>query len=157
MSLAAALTAAGLSRAGHGEFGAGAWTSLTTLGPFMDLLLVSRLGRRWPAISLAVAGLLSNAAAFVAKAAEKLLSSGAPRVPGTGLGGGRGMGMGNGIGGGRGLGRGMGGGGGSGMGRTWEEWISVAPLSYLLCGLLAGLICGVAFFHFRSRTSTHDA
>jgi hypothetical protein len=151
MSVAACVTAFGISRAGHGEFGAGSWTSLVTLGPAMDLLLASRWGRKWPAFSLALAGLVANLAAFTAKAAEKLIASGVPaRIPGSGMGGGRGMG--NGMGGGRGLGRAVGGGGG--LGRTLDEWISVAPLSYLLCGLIAGLICGVAFFHFRQKTES---
>lgn len=162
MSLAAVATAAGLTRAGQGEFGAGAWTSLTTLGPAMDLLLASRWGRAWPAVSVGVAGLLANAAAFVAKGTEKFLkaaSTVAPtHVPGSGMGGGRGMGggMGRGLGGGRGLGTGLGTGGGGGTGRTWDEWISVAPLSYLLCGLIAGLICGVAFFHLRQRNESRN-
>lgn len=157
MSVAASLIALGLSRAGHGEFGAGAWTSLVTLGPAMDLLLASRWGRKWPAFSLAVAGLVANMAAFVAKAVEKWMAVVPARVPGSGMGGGRGLGggMGNGMGGGRGMGQAIGGGGG--MGRTWDEWISVAPLSYLICGLLAGLICGLAFFHLRQRTGPTDA
>jgi hypothetical protein len=158
MSLAACATAFGISRVGYGEFGAGSWTSLVTLGPAMDLLLASRWGKKWPAFSLALAGLAANIAAFTAKAAEKWMAAGVPaRLPGSGMGGGRGMGggMGNGMGGGRGLGRAVGGGGG--LGRTWDEWVSVAPLSYLLCGLIAGLICGVAFFHLRQRNEPTDA
>ena len=144
MSLTAIATALGLQWAGHGEFGAGSWTSLASMGPALDLMLGSRWGQRWPAFSVAIAGLLANSCAFIAKVAEKW-SQIIPPLPGSGMGGGRGMGGGggNGMGGGRGL--------GNGMGRTWDEWIAVAPYSYLLCGLLAGLLCGVALFHLRRR------
>ena len=149
MSLAAIATAFGLMKAGHGEFGAGSWTSLACLGPSLDLMLGSRWGQRWPAFSVAVAGLLANGCAFVAKAIEKW-SQIVPVVRGSGMG----VGGGNGMGGGRGMGRGLG--GGAGLGRTWDEWISVAPWSYLICGLLAGLICGMALFHLRRRNETNE-
>ena len=63
------------------------------------------------------------------------------------MGGGMGLGggSGNGMGGGRGL--------GGGMGRSWESWIAVAPYTYLLCGLMAGMVCGVALFHLRRKAS----
>jgi hypothetical protein len=146
MSCFAGLTAAGLMAAGRGEFGAGAWTSLLTMGPCLDLMLWSRWGQRWPAFSVAVAGLLANTLAFLAKAIEKW-SSRNDFLPGSGMGGGMGLGGGggNGMGGGRGL--------GGGMGRSWESWIAVAPYTYLLCGLMAGLVCGVALFHLRRKAS----
>lgn len=109
-----------------------------------------------------VAGLLANGCAFVAKAAEKWSTVVPPlRGPGMGGGGGMGMGGGNGMGGGGGNGMGMGGGrglgGGAGLGRTWDEWISVAPVSYLICGLLAGLVCGVALFQLRRRVEASSS
>jgi hypothetical protein len=146
MSLFAGLTAAGLMVAGQGEFGAGAWTSLLSMGPCLDLMLWSRWGQRWPAFSVALAGLLANSIAFVAKAIEKW-STRSTFLPGSGMGGGGG----NGMGGGRGMGLGGGRGLGGGMGRSWESWIAVAPYTYLLCGLIAGLICGVTLFHLRRK------
>ncbi|RLS54622.1 MAG: hypothetical protein DWH91_11360 [Planctomycetota bacterium] len=140
MSVSAALTAGTLMKLGYGEFGAGAWTSLLALGPAMDLLMGSALGSRWPALAIAVAGLAANTLAFIAKAFEKLAQR---PIPGSGMGGGRGMGNG----GGRGLGR----------GREWEEWIRVAPASYLICGLVAGLVCGVILFRLRRQRSAADA
>lgn len=150
MSLAAMATAFCLQLAGRGEFGAGSWTSLASMGPALDLMLASRLGQRWPAFSIAIAGLLANACAFVAKSIEKW-SEIVPHVPGSGMGGGRGLGGGggNGMGGGKGLGGGRG--LGAGLGRTWDEWIAVAPYTYLLCGLLAGLLCGAVLFRVRRR------
>jgi hypothetical protein len=137
MSLTAIVTAIGLTRAGHGEFGAGAWTSLACLGPSLDLILWSRWGQCWPAFSVSVAGLLANGLAFIAKAIEKC-SMVVPPLRGPGMGGGRGLS------------------GERGLGRTWDEWISVAPLSYLICGLLAGLLCGIALFHLRQRNETSN-
>ena len=145
MSLAAITTAFGLQWAGRGEFGAGSWTSLASMGPALDFMLGSRWGQRWPSFSVAVAGLLANSCAFVAKAAEKWTQ--ATATSSYGMGQGRGNGLGGGGGGGMGGGRGL----GNGMGRNWDEWIAVAPYSYLLCGLLAGLLCGVALFHLRRR------
>lgn len=145
MSVSAALMAGTLVKLGYGEFGAGAWTSLLALGPAIDLLMGSALGRRWPALAVAVAGLVANTLAFIAKAFEKL----AQRP--IGIGGGRGMG--NGMGG----GMGNGGGRGLGRGREWEEWIRVAPVSYLICGLVAGLVCGVVLFRLRRQRSAADA
>lgn len=144
MSLAAIATASGLQWVGRGEFGAGSWTSLACMGPALDTMLGSRWGQRWPAFAVAVAGLLANGCAFVAKSIEKWTQI-VPRLPGTGMGGGRGLGGGggNGMGGGRGL--------GAGLGRTWDEWIAVAPYTYLLCGLLAGLLCGMVLFQIRRR------
>ena len=154
MSLAAIATAFGLMKTGHGEFGAGAWTSLACLGPSLDLMLGTRWGQRWPAFSVSVAGLLANGCAFVAKAIEKT-SKVVPPLRGPGMGGGGGNGMGGG--GGMGMGGGRGLGGGAGMGRTWDEWISVAPVSYVICGLLAGLVCGVALFHLRQRVEARSS
>ncbi len=71
MSLAAIATASGLQWAGHGEFGAGSWTSLACMGPALDTMLGSRWGQHWPAFAVAVAGLLANGCAFVAKSIEK--------------------------------------------------------------------------------------
>lgn len=140
MSFFAGLAATALTIAGQGEFGAGAWTNLLTTGPCLDLMLWSRWGQRWPAYSVALAGLLANTIAFVAKAIEKWFTRG-HFLPGSGMGGGMGLGGGRGLGG--------------GMGRSWESWIAVAPYTYLLCGLMAGLVCGVALFRLRRTVRGH--
>jgi hypothetical protein len=40
--------------------------------------------------------------------------------------------------------------------RPWTQWISIAPVSYALCGLLAGLFSAFVWFRFRS-TDRDDA
>jgi hypothetical protein len=36
--------------------------------------------------------------------------------------------------------------------RPLEEWLTVAPWTYAFCGLVAGLISGLCFFHLRTRS-----
>lgn len=37
--------------------------------------------------------------------------------------------------------------------RPLEQWLTVAPWTYALCGLVAGLISGLCFFHMRMQPS----
>lgn len=51
----------------------------------------------------------------------------------------------------RGLTRLSGGGGGMG-GRSAAGWWSIAPVSYAVCGLAAGLVCAIIWFRWSSRS-----
>jgi hypothetical protein len=51
------------------------------------------------------------------------------------------------------LGQRVGGGGGRGI----AEWLAVAPLTYTVCGVLAGLISALVWFHLRRRRESATA
>ncbi len=121
MALAAVLTAAALNVSGAAAM---RWTAVMTIGLFgLALDLAARYARRGRFLyaAFAAAGLATNLVAFGLRLFEKL--------PGSGGGGGSGVR----IGGGR---------------RPFADWISVAPVSFAACGLLAGLIGAGLFFQF---------
>ena len=135
---------AALSSAGYGPPGLGATTSLALIGPCLDAILW-RAGRGWVVYAgFALAGLVSNITAFFVRGAGRVAGVGTA-VSGLARGGGGGGG-GGGLG--RGLGRGLGTGGGAG---GLDPWWSYAPLSYMACGLLAGLFCAAIWFAARPR------
>jgi hypothetical protein len=149
---ASALAATGAYKLfGLGVPGMGAMTSLLVFGPILDLMLWR--GRRgWQLFgAFALAGLTSNLIAFAVRGMTRLAGAGPAAsgvARGAGLGGGRGLGGGGLGGGGLGGGGGMGGGAGAG-----DPWWMIAPLSYVLCGLVAGLLCAAVWFAVRPRRS----
>jgi len=152
MGLSALGTTFLYNSAGHGMPGLGAMTSLALFGPLADVILW-RARRGWLLFGgFAIAGVLCNLMALFARGGGRL--AGAGRAA-TGLSRGAriGRGMGGGLGAGGGLG--LGGGGGHGteaLGATMADpWWSYAPLSYLVCGLLAGLVCAAIWFAARPR------
>ena len=119
--------------AGRGLPGLGATTSLALTGPMLDTALW-RARQGWILYGgFAVAGLVSNLTALAIRGGARLGGIG----PARGLGGGGG--------------RGLGGGGGLGAGGG-DSWWLYAPLSYAVCGLLAGLICAAIWFANRPRS-----
>lgn len=133
---ASALATTGVYKlVGLGIPGMGAMTSLVVFGPILDLTLWR--GRRgWQLFgAFALAGLTSNLIAFAVRGATRLAGAG-PAASGVARGAGLGAG--------RGMGRGMDGGAGAG-----DPWWMIAPLIYVLCGLVAGLLCAVVWFAIR--------
>jgi hypothetical protein len=126
MGVSALATVACCGFAGARTPGLGATTSLVVMGPLLDATLW-RVRSGWILYGgFALAGLLSNLIAFAARGAGRLAGLG-PAV------------------------RGGGGGGGGRMGAGVDPWWSSAPLSYMACGLLAGLVCGAIWFASRPR------
>lgn len=40
--------------------------------------------------------------------------------------------------------------------RPLDQWLTIAPWTYALCGLIAGLVSGICFFHLRPRSGERD-
>lgn len=132
MGGSALMTGLLLQATGFGRTGAGALASLFLTGPLLDLALRgARSGWRLY-LGFVLAGLSSNLIAFAVQASTRLMGSG-----GGGGGGGRGGGMGAGMG----LG-----------GRGDPDWWILASISFPLCGLVAGFVSALVWFHFRGRT-----
>ena len=123
MSLSALATCGILYRGGFEPVGAGAMTSLLTIGPCLDVtfsLATSRHVTAWAVklpvlISCAMAGMASNLLAFLVRGALK--SSGALKP----------------------------------LERALADWWSTAIFTYLACGCVAGLVSGLLWFHLRPR------
>lgn len=142
MGVSATATTALFASCGAVTPGLGAMTSLMLFGPVLDLALW-RAKRGWLLFTaFAAAGVISNLVAFFARGGGRLL--GLRRAfPGAG----RGVGQGGGMGGGHGL-------GGRGLVASGQDsWWSYAPVSYLVCGLVAGLLCAAIWFSVCSRRS----
>ena len=143
--------------AGHGIPGMGAMTSLAMFGPILDLVLWRVRTGWWLFGGFAVAGLAGNLIAFIVRGGSRLAGVGRSAA---GLGRRAGLGGGSGMGGGRGLGGGDGLGGGLGpdalSSPAADPWWMVAPLSYSICGLLAGLLCAAVWFAARPRRSLDE-
>jgi hypothetical protein len=148
-------TALAMEAARYGDAGIGALTSLFLCGFLLDQA-ASRAKQGWPLyVGVALAGLVTNLAAFAARAISKLSTAGLDSARGVGLGGGHGLGGGRGLGGG--MGGGLGNGSGAGAGKAvFSEWLGRASISYPLCGLIAGLLCALLLFRLQFR-STPDA
>jgi len=114
MGASAATTVFWLQLAGRGIPGVGALTSLCLIGPMLDgALWRARAG--WPVyLSFAVAGGLTNLAAFAVRGGKKLTAWEALTT------------------------------------RPLAEWVSTAAWSYLLCGLLAGLLSAAIWFRWQA-------
>jgi hypothetical protein len=124
-----------LQGTGLGRTGVGALTSLCLTGPLLDLALWGARGGWRLYLGFVLAGLSSNLIAFAFRASARL------------------MGVGGGGGGGGGMGGGRGGGGGMGTGGGGDpNWWMNASIFYPLCGLAAGLVSALVWFHFRRRT-----
>jgi hypothetical protein len=96
-----------------GGDGVGAFTSLVLFGPVLDICLrsVFRPISAW--FLLALAGLATNAGAFLVRGSFKFLGRDDAAK------------------------------------RLLADWFSAAMVSYTVCGLLAGLICGMMFFRYQ--------
>ena len=139
---ASAVATAFLFHAGDASGSPGAMTSLALTGPLLDLAL---LGAKSPwrlYLGFVLAGLGSNLAAFFVRWSVRAMDV-VPRVAGGGGGGGGGRGGGGGGGGGR--------GGGGGGAISIDDWLALAPWTYIACGILAGLLSALIWFHFRRR------
>jgi hypothetical protein len=135
MGLSALATALGLRAAGAMTVGVAALTSMTLTGPLLDLALWgARRGWRLY-LGFVLAGLGGNLAAFFVRWSFRAIDAIPP-----GSGGGRG-----------------GGGGLGGGGRRMAEWLALAPWTYPVCGVLAGLVSALVWFHFRGRRRPEDA
>lgn len=158
MGASALATTAVYKAVGLGIPGTGAMTSLVAFGPILDMMLWR--GRRgWQLFGgFALAGLSSSLLALGVRGTARLLGAGPAKsgvARGAALGTAAGLGGGNTVGGGQGLGGGGGLGGGSGLGAA-DPWWMYAPLSYLLCGLVAGLLCAAVWFAVRPRRSPRE-
>jgi hypothetical protein len=114
MSLGAIITAALLTLVDQKK-GLGSMTSLTLLGPALDLAMTNAQASWRLHLRFAAAGLAVSLLAFVVQMMAKSL--------GLSLGG----------------------------GRELTHWLSRATLSYPLCGLVAGLLSGLVWFHWSPR------
>jgi hypothetical protein len=114
MGAGAATTILCLQVAGRAVPGVGALTSLCLIGPVLDgALWRARSG--WPVyVSFAVAGGLTNLAAFAVRGGKKLTAWEALTT------------------------------------RPLADWVSTAAWSYLLCGLLAGLLSAAIWFRWHA-------
>ncbi len=135
MGVSALGTTALYASAGHGAPGLGAMTSLAVFGAVLDTVLW-RAHRGWLLfLGFAAAGVVTNLAALAVREGGRWAGAG-PAV--------------------RGLGRGTGLGGGLGRrvahGAARGAWL-YPPISYLACGLLAGLLCAAIWFAARPRRS----
>lgn len=131
MTASALLSLIVLSVLGLARVGSGALTSLALIGPALDVAARSARSRPWIPLSFALAGLATNLAALAVRASTKAL----------------------------GWERGGGGGGGGGGGRQFAQWWPEAIGTYALCGLLAGLMGALLWFHVAGagRTSGEAA
>jgi hypothetical protein len=104
-----------------GSLGVGALTSLVLFGPVLDLSLrfLKRPLSAW--FLLALAGLITNAGAFLVRGGFKYLGRDDAAT------------------------------------RLLADWLSVAMVSYAVCGLLAGLICGMMFFRYRPASEENQS
>jgi hypothetical protein len=119
---ASALATALLFQAVGAGGGPGALTSLALTGPLLDLALLGAT-RPWRLyLGFVLAGLGSNLAAFFVRWGFRAIDL-VHRA----------------------------GGGGGGGGRRMAEWLALAPWTYTLCGLLAGLLSALVWFHLRRR------
>ncbi len=163
MGMAAVGSALALEAARFGDAGVGALTSLFLCGVLLDQA-ASRAKQGWPLyVAVALAGLVTNLAAFAVRAFSKFSTAGLDSAHKAGLGGGRVPGTGRGLGGGMGAGSGAGMGGGLGSGNgsgpgvgnaILSEWLDKASVSYPLCGLIAGLLCALLLFRLKSRSNS---
>jgi hypothetical protein len=134
MSLAAAATFLAMRAAGLGLPNAAASIGLLCLGPATDIALAGAAGGWRLYLRFAFAGLVANLCAFAVR-----ISFGASAVAG-----------GHGAGGGMDSGRALG--GMHGPGAVVEDFWLPALFSFALCGIAAGLTCGIIAFRARPRS-----
>ena len=134
MSLSAAATTAILWTLGFERAGLGAMTSLLLCGPVFDAALWKARTGGSVYLRSALAGVVVNLMAFAVRAGDKVIVERAVRGMGTGGGGGRG-----------------GGGGAGRMAAEAARWWQAALPSYIVCGLLAGLVMAVVLFRRKPR------
>ncbi|MCE9544950.1 MAG: hypothetical protein K8T25_05450 [Planctomycetia bacterium] len=152
-----ALPTMGAMQLGGFEPSPGSFTSLMVIGPLLDLAVVAaRPGWRvW--LRFGAAGLVANMLALgmrliaAATGLRPLGNAGAGHGMGGGMGTGGGMGMGTGG------GMGMGGGGGMGHGAGMAGGATLGMvMSYVACGLAAGLLSAMIWFRFGPRRNINS-